>query len=106
VTDNISNNQKLKKLMRHHRLGRRDVARLLGYRINSNGQAYTVVSWLQEPGSSAFRPMNDRAMENLMFRLSKLTNADRQKFEGPTDKVAVIAENRKKRKYLLEKGKA
>jgi hypothetical protein len=94
------NNRELQRLMVDHGLGRRDVGRLTGYSIHANGQCYAVNNWLQRADTTAYRPMPDRALALLRLRLSLLTDAERAQLEGPLDKVAVMARNRLKRRYL------
>lgn len=94
----MSNNEELHVLMKKHKLGRRDVARLVGYPIAKNGQAYTVNNWLSEMSASGYRNMPDSALMLLKLRLANLTEKQKAAFEGPLDKAAVLAKNRLLRK--------
>jgi hypothetical protein len=93
----VTNNEKLKGLMKKHRLGRRDVARLASYTIAPNGQCYAVNNWLAPEDATGYRKLSDATLALIELRLAALTDKERQALEGPLDKVAVIAVNRTKR---------
>lgn len=94
----MTNNEQLLALMKDYNLGRRDVARLVDKAIAHNGQCYSVNNWLSAFGSTTFRRMPTTALSLLTLRLQLATPEQRASFEGPLDKAAVLAENRKKRK--------
>lgn len=97
-------NAEFRELVEKHNLGRRDVARMIFYRIDpKTGQCHAVNNWLARPDSTMYRPMPERALEMLKFRLANLTDQDRAQLEGPADKVAIMAANRAKRKCFQRK---
>lgn len=94
----MSRNNELHKIMEENKMGRRDVARLIGLKINKEtGQAYTLANWLTPDTSTAHRQIPVASLMLLKLRLEHITDSERAKWEGPLDKAAIIAKNRKKR---------
>ena len=94
----MTRNEELHKIIRENRLGRRDVARLIGSPISPNGQCYALANWLSAPQASSYRQIPTAALMLLKLRVEALTERERAALEGPTDKVAIIAANRLLRK--------
>lgn len=62
----ITNNTKLKKLMKHHRLTQVKVAKLIDYSLD------TVKSWCASKTSTRYRAMPNRALRSLQQELKLL----------------------------------
>ena len=91
-------NEELHEIMRVNKIGRRDVAGLIGAPISpTTGQCYTLANWLSAPTSGEYRQIPVATLMLLKPQGAQLTDAQRATFEGPLDRRAIIAENRKKR---------
>ena len=55
-------------------------------------------NWMSARGSTTYRRMPSMALSLLRLRLQLANPEQLASFEGPLDKVAVLAVNRKKRK--------
>ena len=94
----MTRNEELHKLMKDNKMGRLDVARLIGAPISkTTGQCHTLANWLAAPLSGAHRQIPVATLMLLKMQLARVTPAERAKWVGPLDKKAVLAANRKKR---------
>lgn len=68
----ISNNDRLRELMKAYGLTRADVAKLLHLAITKNGQVPAVAKWLARPSDKGnFRPMKTSTLELLEYKLGE-----------------------------------
>jgi len=68
----LTNNEKLRRLMKKHDLSRTDVCDLLHLSVTRQGQTPAVAKWLSSPEAvSNYRNMSDAYLELLQLKLGE-----------------------------------